>query len=219
MPRPPLVLSAHPSAWNADTAEDGRRQATADGGSLCAFCDQPTRGWSETFHLNDNHLDQGQTNLAVSCPLCHLAQHLNRPDIEREAVLIWLPEMAQAAISALVRRIHLSCHACGLATAFADLPGSSHNAAAGRPRAAYRALHERVDAAALRLGTSSPRELGAALLDLRADDIQKRAGLLGGLRLLPLGRLFRSGRDIYPEILRSWLVQAGTPVITKGSTP
>ena len=31
-----------------------------------------------------------------------------------------------------------------------------------------------------------------------------RAELLAGLRLLPLGQLFREGRDVYPEMLAAW---------------
>src|SRR5271157_5511698 len=41
-----------------------------------------------------------------ACPLCHLVRHLERPTIDEEAVLIWLPELTQAALIAIVREAH-----------------------------------------------------------------------------------------------------------------
>lgn len=62
-------------------------------------------------------------------------------------------------------------------------------------------LKERADAAFARLGTTSPRDLGAAFLGLPPKSYARRDKLLGGLRLLPLGRLLRGGRDGYPALL------------------
>src|SRR5690348_13546883 len=48
-----------------------------------------------------------------ACPLCALASGLARPRIDAEAALIWLPEMSQAALSVLVRAMHLRLRALG----------------------------------------------------------------------------------------------------------
>jgi intracellular multiplication protein IcmJ len=200
--RHPLVLSAHPSAWTAE-AVAGERMAGAPDLTLCQFCGQPTAGWQVPYHLNDDHTDNTPANIVRSCPLCHLPQHLNRPQIDREAVLIWLPEMAQGAISVLARHIHLTCVAAG----FAPHDAQTVRAPAARALAglhAFRALYERRAAAELRLGTTSPKQLGAALLDLPPPDYERRTKLLAGIRLLPTGRLFQDERDIYPEMLRDW---------------
>jgi intracellular multiplication protein IcmJ len=202
MARPPLVLSAHPSAWTAD-AGTGERKVVHPM-ATCQFCGQPTAGWQEPYHLNDDHEDGSAANIAISCPLCHLPQHLHRPTIDDEAVLIWLPEMAQGAVSVLARQIHLACVAEGLPAAYRDVAHTAPTLSAAYH--AYRTLHERSAAAALRLGTQSPRQLGAALRELAPSDYARRATLLGGVRLLPLGRLFRAGVDIYPKILRDWAV-------------
>jgi intracellular multiplication protein IcmJ len=200
MARFPLALSAHPSAWSAP-AVSGRREASAPT-KACQFCGQPTAGWQESFHLNDNHDDQTPDNLAVSCPLCHLSQHLHRPEIDSEAALIWLPEMAQGAINVLVRHLHLACAAAGLTPAYEGLlriaPPTSP------AYRAYQTLHERSSAAALRLGTTSPRHLGSALLELEPADYARRTALLSGIRLLPLGRIFHGGRDVYRDMLHDW---------------
>lgn len=172
--------------------------------ATCQFCGQPTVGWQAPYHLNDNHVDNSAGNLAVSCPLCHLPQHLNRPEINSETVLIWLPEMAQGALNILARQVHLACKAAGLPPAWGQARSTSASPAAMTALAAYGALHERSQAAELRLGTCSPRQLGAALLDLPSEQYQRRGECLGGIRLLALGRLFAGGQDIYPAMLGDW---------------
>ena len=181
----------------------GERKAGTAEPASCQFCGQPTAGWQVPYHLNDDHTDNRPGNVVTSCPLCHLPQHLNRPQIDGEAVLVWLPEMAQGVVSVLARHIHLSCVAAG----FAPFEAQSARAPAARALAgyhAYRTLYERRAAADLRLGTTSPRQLGAALLELSAADYERRTNLLGGIRLLPTGRLYENGRDIYPDMLRDW---------------
>ena len=39
----------------------------------------------------------------------------------------------------------------------------------------------------------------------------RRGALLGGLRLLPRGRLFEDGRDVYPAIVDTWIALAKAP--------
>jgi intracellular multiplication protein IcmJ len=213
MARPPIVLSAHPSAWTAD-AGTGERTAVLSS-ATCQFCGQSTQGWQERFHLNDNHDDTSPGNLVLSCPLCHLSQHLHRPTIDDEAVLIWLPEMAQGAVNVLARQIHLACVREGLTAAYSDLARMAPTMSAAY--SAYRTLHERRVAAELRLGTHSPRQLGAALRELTPSDYARRAALLGGIRLLPLGRLFWGGLNIYPKMLRDWAVPHPASVMTSSS--
>ena len=204
MARPPLVISAHPSAWTADAGAGERKRGSSE--ATCQFCGQMTAGWQEPFHLNDDHANNSPGNLVVSCPLCHLAQHLHRPTIDDEAVLIWLPEMVQGVVSVLTRQIHLACLGEGLPVAYGDLARASPPMSAAYR--AYRTLHERSGAAALRLGTVSPRQLGAALHELPPVEYKRRVALLGGIRLLPLGRLFRGVVDAYPKMLRDWAALA-----------
>ncbi len=204
MARLPLLLSAHSSAWSADNGSGERKAGPSSG--TCRFCGQETADWQEAFHLNDDHTDDAATNVVVSCPLCHLAQHLGRPEIEREAVLIWLPEMAQSALNLLVRETHLRCLRAGvpprtvMETAVSPGPAAARDA-----HAALGALRERAHAADTRLGTTSPRQLGLVLLEMSPGDYARRGELLGGTRLLPLGRVFRDGRDVYPDMLQAWI--------------
>ena len=169
----------------------------------CRFCGQVSGIWQEPYHLDGDHTNDVADNLVASCPLCHLVQHLERPRIEEEAALIWLPAMSQRALIALARTLHLKLHAAGEPLDVAVATSRRAEACAHF----YRALQEllaRAASARTRLGTSSPRELGAALRALPAAVYARRDQLLGGLRLLPLGRLYHGDQDVYPDILATW---------------
>jgi intracellular multiplication protein IcmJ len=189
----PLVLSAHSKAWTAD-AGTGERKAVQQTGT-CQFCRRPSGAWQQQGGNNS-------ADLIVSCPLCYLPRHLDRSSIDDEAVLIWLPGMAQGVVNIMARQIHLACVREGLPPDYSAAARSAQ--ATSSAYRAYRTLYERSVAAELRLGTRAPRQLGAALHDLAPADHERRATLLGGVRLLPLGRFFQAGLDIYPKLLRDW---------------
>ena len=203
----PLALSAHASAWNpAGVPQPGEGPPSGPGkpDAACRFCGLPAGGWQEDFHLDGNHQNPVPANIVAACPLCHLCQHMDRPTIQQEAALIWLPEMSQAAVIALARHVHLLLHRHGEP---ADMQRGRprRNIAALYPAwAAFEALRARGHAAEERLGTASPRDLAAALLGFTSHAWSCQDALLRGLRLLPLGRLFHAGRDVYPHMLQSW---------------
>ncbi len=124
--------------------------------------------------------------------------------MHEEAALIWLPEMSQAAVNALARGIHLTLHAHGEAP-HVDRRRPLHDTGPMRTAwAAYHALLDRARPAEHRLGTAAPLDLACALMSLPAQMLGRGAGLLQGVRLLPLGRLFQGGRDVYPQVLDDW---------------
>jgi hypothetical protein len=197
----PLVPSAHPSSWANDAGLCAARETgTLSATSSCQFCGWSAPGWQEVFHLNGDHDDNSTGNLAVACVLCHLPQHLDRPRINQEATLIWLPDIPQAAVIALARRIHQILVVQGEPPHMERRPRGNSPALIAAYKA-YKALLSGQATVREYLGTTSPVDLGAALLTLRDDLYAQRADLLGGIRLLPLGRLFHEGEDIYPSLL------------------
>ena len=194
----PLMLSAHPSAWNADAEERQGAAFTDDEG--CRFCGLAARGWLEPFHVNGDHADNRPANVLPGCALCHLTQHLDRPTIDEEVTLIWLPEMSQAALNNVVSQIHRIFRAHGEPPAMGRRPRIDTQALRAA-YVAYQALAERGKAAHSRLGTTSAADLGAALIGLRPEAYERRAVLLAGVRLLGRGRLYRQGREVYPQLL------------------
>jgi hypothetical protein len=145
-----------------------------------------------------------------ACPLCALPRHLERPRIDDEAALIWVPEMSQQAINAVVRQTHMRARALDESLRTGD--GFRNNSPERRALyCAQAVLLERAGRAATRLGTNSPRDLGIALLHLSPAAYARRVALLGGLRILPLGRVFEGGQDVYPNIVDTWLELSKSP--------
>lgn len=198
----PLGFAVHPSAWTA--ALDGTRpdgQGTADpaqDAGACRFCGDPRPVAPEPLPLDGDHGNRQAANLATACLHCRALHRLGSDQIDREAVLIWLPDVSQAALNWLVRAVHRVFVAHGEAPCLASRPAID----TPRLRAAYRtyqALDHLSRDAEKRIGTSSPRELGAALLGMPAP----RRAVPAGLRLLHQGRHHVAGRDVYPALLEA----------------
>ncbi|MCB8877442.1 hypothetical protein [Acidisoma silvae] len=145
----------------------------------------------------------------TACALCALVQTLVRPRIDEEACIVWVPELSQPAMNVMIRRVHLTLRAhkervetdAKPTKAVGLIPSLYHTA---------QALLDRRREATARLGTSSPSELADALLRLPAESYSGRDRLLGGARLLSLGKLFDGTSDIYPEIVDSWAANRRT---------
>lgn len=165
----------------------------------CAWCAQPGAMLAEGADK-------------ASCAHCHIALHLERPRIDDEAVLVWLPELDQRAINVLCRELAVQLRAVGALL---------HATPSGRPspevstlRASFDALARRAGAAAARLGTDRPSDLADALRAMPPGLGDRQGERLGGLRVLPLGRFHAAGKDVYPGILDAW-----SPSARKSASP
>ena len=116
-------------------------------------------------------------------------------------MLIWLPEMTQAALNALTNGAYKRLARYGAldrtACPFDRVPDHVPTG----PIEAIRALEARSAEAEARFGASSPRVLGAALMRMKPKVYEDRARLMGGLRLLSCGRFFVDDDDIYPRLI------------------
>ena len=206
----PLVISANFGDATAVESIDEPRVAPSRGARpaseaqshcddlRCPFCGMPSGRWQNFVASACSSYDG-----VADCVLCFLCRHLERPRIDEEAALIWLPEMSQPALNVTMREIHVQLRALG-----EDL----HEAGRRRLDTAERrrlydarsALCARAAAAASRLGTDRPSELAGALCRLSPAAHANRAKLLDGVRLLPLGRVYAGNKDVYPEIVDSW---------------
>lgn len=205
----PLTLSAHPNGWRnlATFASDSLAESVfRHDGWTCRFCGLRSTTYQEVFHLDGDHSRSLPTNLVTACPLCHACQHFGRDTIVQEFSLAWLPEMSQAALNHLVRMTHLVFFAHGEEPSLSERPRKDSVALRSAYRT-YHALSERVEQAKARLGSTSPRELGEALLGMPPTN--RREALVGGMRLLSRGRFFVDGDDIYPMMLHAWSEEGG----------
>ena len=182
----------------------GGRRLPAPSGTSCRFCGFQARDWIRFVQ------QAGQP--VTACLLCSLCLGLDRPTIAREVTLVWLPEMTQALLIATVRQIHVICRQHDTPPTMDKVP----HIATETLRCAwgvYDAFLRRRSAAHERLGTSAIGEAAAALAQLRLDP-PLRVQLLGGLRLLPLGRFFDDGIDVYPARLSVLARSASSGVFT-----
>jgi intracellular multiplication protein IcmJ len=190
----PLAISSHPLLGNGAEA---LRQSVGS----CQFCGHEAAGWQERVIGKGDGAGKLKEVWAEACAFCHLTQHLERADIDSEAIMIWLPELTQAALNRVAWQIYRRLSGHGVALDAVRFEGGARPPAA-RAAALRGALIERAEAAAKELGTSSASELGEVLLKLPAEIYQRRPQSLGGIRLLPLGRFFVDGRDVFPGLCR-----------------
>lgn len=213
MPLLPLVPSMHPSVRLAGAEAAGRRAlceaVLARDGHTCRFCGLPAGGWQDVFHLDDDHAHWSQDTLAAACPLCTGVQHIGGPAANTDFRVIWLPELTQNLLNAVVRGIHLAFHHRGAAPTLARRPERDDPELVLAWRA-YAALDRRAAAARSAIDTSEPHALAAALLALSPRDYARRGTLLGGLRLLHRGTRVRGEEDTYPAQLAAWAALART---------
>ena len=186
-----ITLSVDPT-WSHVTAKQ------VDTKTSCAFCGASAGPWIARRASSPGHQQP-----APACALCNLPQHLERPLIDEEAALVWLPEISQPALSATLREIHIALRGLG-EDLHADAVFRTRAPALSNLFYARAILAERRGAAEARVGTASPRELGLALLELSPAAYARRGELLEGLRLLPLGRVFEEDKNVYPEIVDFW---------------
>jgi intracellular multiplication protein IcmJ len=158
----------------------------------CPFCGVRLAERREPFLCADGSEE-------ASCVPCSLVRHLERETIAEEAVLIWLPDLSQAALNALANGVHRRLAAEG-ALYLAAAPFAVSSSETPNPALeAIRAIEMRRAEAETRFGTSSPHVLGEALMRARPNLYADRARRLGGLRLWSLGKFFVDGEDVYPR--------------------
>ncbi len=116
--------------------------------------------------------------------------------------------MSQAALIATVRRLHVICNDHGAAATMDRVPRAG-SAQLSQAWGVYAALLRRAAVAEKRIGSPAIRDLAEALAGVTTDS-QVRATLLGGVRLLPRGRFYRDGIDVYPALLSAIPRPCGT---------
>lgn len=198
----PLTFGTHPSAWSA-ALDGGEPCGQAYAGPAhqagpCRFCGDPRPVGPAPLPVDGDHTNRQAENLATACLHCRALHRLGCEQIEQEAVLIWAPDLTQAALNWLVRAVHRTFLAHGEAPILTSRP----RADTPRLRAAFRTYQalERLSLdAERRIGTTSPRDLGAALLAMPPH----RRTVPAGMRLLHLGRHHIAGRDVYPALFEA----------------
>lgn len=166
----------------------------------CQFCGFESKKYQEVVALNGDPGDRRSDNLATACIFCHQCFNIEKVPEMRSGVLIWLPELSQAALSHVCRAIFIARITSG--------------PMADAARQGLDALMGRRDEAKARLGSDDPAIVGAVMQDFLEDrDYAARVKKLKGMRLLPLDRrIVREGEmefNQFPQILAFWRSKDG----------
>ena len=192
-----LLLGAERSSWNIPahhgTEMDRTQKMTAVRDRIlkrddyvCQACLWKSGRWQEIHHINHNHQDFNESNLATLCPLCHQFFHLATAASTGGGVLIWLPELSQKELNNMCVAI------------FVALKKDKH-AMSGAARSLYGALESRMGFVDenIATGASDPGVLAQAMLGMKREDYARRADFLGSLRLLPYASRFQAPIDYW----------------------
>lgn len=161
----------------------------------CQFCGFRSEKYQEIHALGGK-----SDNLVTSCIFCNQCFSLEKTGQMRSGILIWMPEIEQAALHHIMRAIYVG--------------RISQGPMADAARKALDIFMERRAAVRDRLGTDAPDVLATVLKDYIAPRTYSfRDKKLEGVRLLPLDRRIIKEGDLefnqFPQILAYWRSKAG----------
>jgi intracellular multiplication protein IcmJ len=229
MQKPPLPLRLSVKCLNwrmndADAADADaefkrvRKSALERDQHSCRFCGFKSLHWQEVHHSNDDHADNRLDNLITTCPFCHMCQHIGLAGSNKEAVLIYLPQISQADLHHIVRTALIAERALDVIRSdqrSAPPLIRQHREAADVAKAVLAALRSRSEGAEKRILTSDPAEIANVLKMLPDDAYARRDDALAGIRLLPLGKRSKGHEDIMVKHLDSWMATGGPYALLK----
>lgn len=166
----------------------------------CRYCGFISRKYQEVHHRNMNKADFSEANLATACIFCQQCFNLDEVSSMRSGVLLWLPEIEQAALHHIARAIYVA--------------RISQGPVADAARKSLDALMARREEVKKRISTDNPYILSMVLRDyLGAKHYEMRDKKLKGVRLFPLDRRIIKEADLefnqFPQILAYWRSKDG----------
>ncbi len=131
--------------------------------------------YQHVLFLDGDERNVSDQNCLTTCSFCHQCFDLNQIQAFQSGMLVWLPEIGQAALHHVMRALYIARVTQGPLAAAA--------------KALIDQFYERADDAKKRLGSSDPAALAMVLQDfLSHKQYEKAAEQLRGIRLLPLDR-------------------------------
>lgn len=169
----------------------------------CRYCGFQSKRYMEVNAAppKQEKLDPSRAEHWVSaCLFCHQCFHLEKVPEMKSGVMIWLPEMSQAALNHVMRAVYVA--------------RISQGPMADAARGILEELMHRRDEAEARLGTSDPYILSMVLQNyMEKSHYAARSKKLDGVRVLPLDRrMIREGElefNQFPQILAYWRSKDG----------
>lgn len=209
----PLTFGVKRPQWKAPTgaaallrplsveeAETATAAILARDDNTCQCCGFVAQKHQQILHLDSNANNFAPNNCLTACVFCHQVFDLHQTAKWQSGMLIWLPEIGQAALHHLMRAIYVA----------RVTPGPTATIA----KKLYEQLMQRGAEAKLRVGTTDPGALATVLREfLSGAQYAARKQKLEGIRLLPLDRrmVLEDGLEYnqFPQILAYWRSKNG----------
>jgi len=162
----------------------------------CRFC-----GFhAKQFQRVVAHKEKGAEKYVTCCTFCEQTLYLERAGMMGSAVLIWLPEIAQAELNHIARAIYIGRSGEG---SIVDLATR-----------AFDALMARRSDAKKRLGSDDPLLLATILHEsMDANEVHKAVHKLDGVRVMPLDKHIAKTKagetNQFPHMVRYWCSEQG----------
>ena len=188
------------SSATGDIPKEKKQKIFTRDDNTCQCCGFQSKKYQEVLAVNGNINDQSDQNLKTTCIFCHQCFNLDKVNVMRSGVLLWLPEIKQADLHHIARAIYVA--------------RISQGPVADAARASLDALMARREAVKARIGTDDPYILATVLKDyLTNNHYAQRDKKIDGIRLFPLDRRIIKEADLefnqFPQILAYWRSKDG----------
>lgn len=141
----------------------------------CQCCGFKSQKYQQILYLDHDERNVSDQNCLTTCSFCHQCFDLSQIEKMQSGMLIWLPEIGQAALHHIMRAIYIA--------------RVSQGPLASAAKSTIDEFYKRSDEVKKRLGSSDPSALALVLQDfLSHKQYEKAADQLRGVRLLPLDR-------------------------------
>ena len=219
----PLFLSVKTENWRMNDKNSMesdqefqrvRKKALDRDNYSCRFCGFRAVKWQEVHHFNDDHADNRLENLVTTCSYCHMCQHIGLAGANREAILIYRPEISQADLHNLVRSAQVAERAYEQMKSDDQNRRGSNFKIAGEAAEVAKSflatLRASADGARARILTTDPLDLANVMMLIPDEAYDKRRETLAGIRLLPLGVRNQGSENIMTQMIDSWRGPSGS---------
>lgn len=139
--------------------------------SCCRFCDLKAE-MQDVHHLDDDHSNNDQNNLATADPLCHGVNHIGQVGLSGEGRMIFLPEIDQRDLNHLQR------------TCFVVMEMGDANQKVLATKILRRLLLRAAAVEKSPWKTSAPLDFAKGLIHAGEEEYSRREIVLNGLRLM-----------------------------------
>lgn len=166
----------------------------------CRYCGFKAEKFQRVSARDGNWSNTSEDNLVTSCIFCEQCFHVDQAARMRSGILIWMPEMTQAALNHMVRAIYVARITQGPMADYA--------------RKALDSLMLRREEAKARIMTDDPAILSMVIGEyMTSKQYPAARKKLEGIKLMPLDRRVITEGDLefnqFPQILAFWRSKKG----------